>query len=81
MPTKAKAVELAPKGGFAGVPKVVAVVAAAAPKGKGAGVGFEGGVDDAPPPKVNGFGVAVEEPKVGCAADASNKGFPNMKVD
>lgn len=82
VPPKAKPVELAPNVGLAGVPKVVAVVAAFAPKVKGAGAGLEAGVDDAPPPpKVNGFGGAAEEPKVDCAAGASNAGFPKAKVD
>lgn len=72
MPPKAKPVELAPKAGLVGVPKLEAVVTAAAPKGKGGGVGFEAGVDDAPlPPKVNGFGgSAAEEPNVDCTAGA-----------
>lgn len=82
VPPKAKPVELAPNAGLAGVPKVVAVVAAAAaPKVKGAGVGLEAGVDDVPLPKVKGFGGAAEDPKVDCAAGASNDGFPNTKLD
>lgn len=86
VPPNAKPVELAPNAGLAGVPKVLAVVAAAAPKvngaGAGAGAGLEAGVDDAPPPpKVKGFGGAADEPKVDAAAGASNAGFPKVKVD
>lgn len=82
VPPKPKPVEPAPNAGLAGVPKVVAVVAAAAPKAKGGGAGWEAGVDEAPPlPKVNGFGGAAEEPKVDCAPAASNDGFPKGKVD
>lgn len=86
VPPKAKPVELAPNAGLAGVPKVLAVVAAVAPKvngaGAGAGAGLEAGVDDAPlPPKVKGFGGAAEEPKVDGAAGASNADFPKVKVD
>lgn len=73
-------VKLAPNAGFAGVPKVVAVVVAA-PKAKGAGAGLEADADDAPPaPKGKGFG-AAEELKVGCAAGASKADFPKAKVD
>lgn len=82
MPPKAKPVELAPKAGLAGVPKVVAVVAAAEPKVKGAGAVLEAGVDVEPlTPKAGGFGGAAEEPKVGCTAGASNADFPKVKVD
>lgn len=82
MPPKAKPVALPPNAGLAGVPKVVAVVAAVAPKVKGAGAGLVAGVDDAPPaPKEKGFGGAAEEPKVDCAAGASNADFPNANVD
>lgn len=55
VPPKAKPVLLPPKAGFTGVPKVVAVVAAAAPKANGGGVGLEAVVDDLPLlPKVKG---------------------------
>lgn len=78
----AKPVELAPNAGLAGVPKVLAVVAAAAPNVNGAGAGLEAGVVEAPPPpKVKGFGGAAEEPKVDGAAGASNADFPKAKVD
>lgn len=72
VPPKAKPVEPPPNAGFAGVPKVDAVVAAADPKGKGGGAALGAGVDEAPPPpKVNGFGAgAAEEPKVDGAAGA-----------
>lgn len=80
VPPKGKLPELVPKAGLAGVPKVDAVVAGV-PKVKGAG--FDIGVDDAVvPPKVKGFGgAAVVEPKVDGAGDASNTGFPKLKVD
>lgn len=80
MPLKVKLPEPFPNAGLAGVPKVDVVVAAP-PKVKGAE--FEIGVDVAPaPPKVNGFGAAaVLEPKADGAVDASNNGFPKLKVD
>lgn len=52
---------------------------AAAPKAKGAELEAE--AEDAPPaPKGKGLG-AAEELKVGCAAGASNAGFPKAKVE
>lgn len=84
-PPKAKPAVPPPNAGLAGVPNVVAVVAAGAPKVKGAGAGLAAGVDDGTLlPKLNGFGAAAAaaEPKfVGAAGGASKDDFPKVKVD
>lgn len=81
VPPNAKAVEVDPNAGLAGVSKVAAVVAVAGPKLKGAGLELDVAVDGAPLPKLKAFVGAAEEPNVDCAAGASNDGFPNTKVD
>ena len=86
VPPKGKPVELAPKAGLAGVPKVQAVVLAApAPKEKGAGVAAGaalGAATAAAVPKPNGLGAAVVRPGNAAGAGAAlNADLAKVKVD